>query len=277
MQKEFTARNGFTLPSIGFGTYRLNGVRGREVLVRAIENGYRLIDSAVNYQNEGMLGQAVHRQGVDRSRLIITSKLPGRSHEHDLAVETIEESLFRTGLDQIDLYLIHWPNPKVNKYVQAWQALIDAKERGLLGEIGVCNFLPEHLDRLERETGVLPSVNQIELHPYFPQQETLGYDQAHGILTEAWSPLGRGNNLLQDPVITRIATAHSATPGQVVLAWDNARGVIPIPKAASSARQLENLARTKVTLGQDDIRAISALGSPDGRIDGQDPLTYEEM
>lgn len=277
MQAQFTSRDGFTLPSIGFGTYRLNGVRGREALLRAIGNGYRLIDSAVNYQNEGMVGQAVRSCGVERDRLIVTSKLPGRSHWHDKAMETIEESLFRTGLDWIDLYLIHWPNPRIGKYVEAWQALIDAKNRGLVRAIGVCNFTPQQLERLGRETGIWPVVNQIELHPYFPQQETLDFDNAHGILTEAWSPLGRGNDLLGNPVITRLAAVHGATPGQVVLAWDNARGVVPIPKAASSARQLENLARTKVTLGQDDIRAISALGSPEGRLDGQDPLTYEEM
>ncbi|MFT8396729.1 aldo/keto reductase [Propionibacterium sp.] len=277
MKTEFTAHDGFTLPSIGFGTYLLNGVRGCESIVTAIKNGYRLIDSAVNYQNEGTLGAAVRNCDVPRDSLIITSKLPGRSHDHDLAIETIEESVYRTGLDYLDLYLIHWPLPRVNKYVEAWQAMIEAKQRGLLHEIGVCNFLPEHLDRLERETGVVPVVNQIELHPYFPQQETIDYDNAHGIITEAWSPLGHGNDLLKNPVITKIAAAHSATPGQVVLAWDNARGVVPIPKASSSARQLENLGHTKVTLSDEEVVEITGLGRPDGRLEGQDPASYEEF
>lgn len=277
MQKSFTAADGLELPAIGFGTYQLTGVRGREALTRAIQNGYRLIDSAVNYQNEGMVGQAVRRSGVDRGGLIVVSKLPGRSHAHDTALSTIEESLFRTGLDHIDLYLIHWPNPRVDKYVEAWQALLDARDQGLVRHVGVCNFLPEHLDRLQKETGELPIINQIELHPYFPQTEALEYHRAHDILTMAWSPLGRGSALLQDPVIIRIATRHGATPGQVVLAWDNARGAIPIPKAASAARQMENLSSVRVELTAREVDAITALGRPDGRLDGQDPRTHEEF
>ncbi|SES02941.1 Aldo/keto reductase [Propionibacterium cyclohexanicum] len=277
MATQFTAHDGLILPSVGFGTYQLNGVRGREALTRAIQNGYRLIDSAVNYQNEGMVGQAVRRSSVGREQLVVVSKLPGRAHWHDKAIETIEESLFRMGLDQIDLYLIHWPNPRIGKYVEAWQALIEARERGLVRSIGVCNFLPEHLERLERQTGVLPSVNQIELHPYFPQSEAVEYHRAHGIVTMAWSPLGRGRSLLQEPVITRIAAVHRATPAQVVLAWDNAREVLPIPKASSSARQMENLSSVKVQLSEREIEAITAMGRADGRLDGQDPMSYEEL
>ena len=231
----------------------------------------------MNYQNEGMVGQAVRRSSVGREQLVVVSKLPGRAHWHDKAIETIEESLFRMGLDQIDLYLIHWPNPRIGKYVEAWQALIEARERGLVRSIGVCNFLPEHLERLERQTGVLPSVNQIELHPYFPQSEAVEYHRAHGIVTMAWSPLGRGRSLLQEPVITRIAAVHRATPAQVVLAWDNAREVLPIPKASSSARQMENLSSVKVQLSEREIEAITAMGRADGRLDGQDPMSYEEL
>jgi len=181
------------------------------------------------------------------------------------------------GLDYLDLYLIHWPNPKQNLYVEAWTAMIEAKKRGWLRAIGVCNFLPEYLERLERETGVLPEVNQIELHPYFPQEEQVAFDAAHGIITEAWSPLGRGNDLLSNPALAPIAEAHDANPGQIVLAWDVARGVVPIPKAASSERQTQNLAASGIVLSDDEVAAITALGRPDGRIADQDPATYEEF
>ncbi|UEA58853.1 aldo/keto reductase [Gordonia otitidis] len=277
MPDVFTAANGFELPTIGFGTFKLNGSDGSEIIARAIDTGYTLIDSAFNYENEGAVGRAVRRASIDRGKVVVTSKLPGRHHAYDEALATIEESVYRTGLDHLDLYLIHWPNPKVDKYVEAWTALIEARRRGLVREIGVCNFLPEHLDRLHAETSVMPVVNQIELHPYFPQEETLAYDRAHGIITEAWSPLGRGNDLLTNPVITGIAERVDASPGQVVLAWQVARGALPLPKASSPERQVENLEAPSVTLSGDDIDAITALGRPDGRINDQDPATYEEF
>ncbi|GLJ62786.1 2,5-diketo-D-gluconic acid reductase [Microbacterium barkeri] len=273
----WTAHGGLELPVLGFGTYRLKGSDGADGVARAIEKGYRLIDSAFNYENEGTVGAGVRRAGIDRDEVIATSKLPGRHHAYDEALETIEESVFRSGLGDLDLYLIHWPNPKTDRYVEAWEALIEARERGLVKAIGVCNFLPEHLERLERETGVLPEVNQIEMHPYFPQEELLRFDAEHGILTEAWSPLGRGNDLLENEVIVDIARKHGATPGQTVLAWAIARVSIPIPKAASDERQLENLGALEVELDEDDIAAITALGRADGRLADQDPAEYEEF
>ncbi|MGK9219609.1 MULTISPECIES: aldo/keto reductase [unclassified Microbacterium] len=273
----WTAHGGLELPVLGFGTYRLKGSDGADGVARAIEKGYRLIDSAFNYENEGTVGAGVRRAGIDRDEVIVTSKLPGRHHAYDEALETIEESVFRSGLGDLDLYLIHWPNPKTDRYVEAWEALIEARERGLVKAIGVCNFLPEHLERLERETGVLPEVNQIEMHPYFPQEELLRFDAEHGILTEAWSPLGRGNDLLENEVIVDIARKHGATPGQTVLAWAIARVSIPIPKAASDERQLENLGALEVELDEDDIAAITALGHADGRLADQDPAEYEEF
>lgn len=275
-----TAHAGLTLPVLGFGTYRLRGRGGEAAVERAIAAGYRLLDSACNYENEGIVGAAVRasdRHGVPRQALIVTSKLPGRHHEHDAALATIEESVARAGLDRIDLYLIHWPNPQRDRYVEAWQALIEAKERGLVGAIGVCNFLPEHLERLQTETGVLPEVNQIELHPYFPQEEQLAYDREHGIITQAWSPLGRGNDVLERPELAEIAAAHDATPGQVALAWAIARGAVPLPKAASAERQRENLGALGLELSDDDIAAITALGRSDGRLGDQDPAVYEEL
>lgn len=272
-----TARDGLRLPVLGFGTYQLNGAEGADAIARAIEKGYTLIDSAFNYENEGAVGKAVRASGRDRSELIVTSKLPGRHHDPAEARVTIEESVYRTGLDYLDLYLILWPNPITDRYVEAWTALIEAQQRGLLRSIGVCNFLPEHLDRLQRETGVLPAVNQVELHPYFPQAEQLAYDAGHGILTESWSPLGRGNDLLNNPTVVRVAETVGATPGQVVLAWHLARGAVPVPKAASDARQIENLGALDVTLTPGDVEAITALGRPDGRLHGLDPATYEEF
>lgn len=268
------AHSGLELPAIGFGTYKLNGRTGSEAVTSAIDNGYTLLDSAFNYENEGAVGRAVRGHGHEG--LIVTSKLPGRHHAHDEALDTIAESVYRTGLDQIDLYLIHWPNPRVGLYVEAWQALVEAREAGLVAHIGVCNFLPEHLDRLLAETGVLPEVNQIELHPFFPQEETLAHDEALGIITEAWSPLGRGA-ALTDPTINAVAAEVGATPGQTILAWHVARGVVPIPKASSSRRQLENLAALDVTLTEDQVARITALGRPDGRLKNQDPAVYEEF
>ncbi|MGW9557793.1 aldo/keto reductase [Nocardiopsis sp. NPDC055551] len=277
MTNTHTSHSGLKLPEIGFGTYKLNGTEGVDGISRAIANGYTLLDSAFNYENEGTVGRAVRASGVDRDNLIVTSKLPGRHHEYDTAVRTIEESVYRTGLDHLDLYLVHWPNPKQGLYVQAWEALIEARERGLVRAIGVCNFLPEHLETLQQRTGVLPDVNQIELHPYFPQSEQLAYDSERGILTQAWSPLGRGNDLLDRDDVGAIARDHGATPGQVVLAWQIARGAIPLPKAAADERQVENLGALDVTLTDTEVAAITALGRPDGRLAGQDPATYEEF
>lgn len=275
-----TAHGGLTLPAIGFGTYKLRGHDGTAAIEAAIGAGYTLLDSAFNYENEGSVGAAVRasaRHGVAREDLIVTSKLPGRHQQHDAAIVTIEESVARMGLEQLDLYLIHWPNPKVGTYVEAWQTLIEAKQRGLVRAIGVCNFLPEHLDRLLAETGVLPEVNQIELHPYFPQVEQVAYDREHGIITQAWSPLGRGGDVLAEPEIVRIAAAHGASVGQVILAWNVARGVVPVPKATSPERQLENLGALEVQLSDDDVTAITALGRVDGRLKDQDPAVYEEF
>ncbi|MDG9674572.1 aldo/keto reductase [Micromonospora sp. DH14] len=272
-----TAADGTTLPAIGLGTYQLNGSAGVDAIGQAIRAGYRLLDSAFNYENEGAVGRAVRSAGDVRDELIVTSKLPGRHHSYDEALTTVEESVFRTGLDRIDLYLIHWPNPKVDRYVQAWRALIEARERGLVRHIGLSNFLPEHIERLVAETGVAPVVNQIEVHPYFPQQEALDYHREHGILVQGWSPLGHGNDLRQHPVIGEIAAAHGVSPAQAILAWHVARQVIPLPKAASPQRQAENLDVFGITLTDAEVAAITALGRPDGRLSDQDPAVYEEF
>lgn len=274
---EQRAHDGFTLPAIGLGTYKLNGAAGAAAVRSAVEGGYRLLDSAFNYENEGAVGRGARDAGADRSSLIFTSKLPGRHHEYDAALRTIEESVFRSGLEAIDLYLIHWPNPVTGRYVEAWRALVEARERGLVGHIGVSNFLPEHLERIEAETGVRPVVNQIELHPYFPQAEAVEYHRERGIVVEAWSPVGRGNDIARQPVVGEIAAAHGITPVQAILAWHVARGVVPLPKSADPGRQRENLAAAEVVLTADEVAAITALGRPDGRLKDQDPARYEEF
>lgn len=269
--------DGTTLPSVGFGTYRLNGQAGVESIIEAIHNGYYLLDSAFNYENEGAVGQAIKKCGVNRDLLRVTSKLPGRHQRYEEAIYTIEESLFRAQLDYYDIYLIHWPNPKQGLYVEAWQAMIEAQKRGLINTIGVCNFLPDHIDRLIQETGITPAINQIELHPYFPQAEQLAYNKAHNIATESWSPLGRANQLLQDPKIGQIAERlHKSIP-QVILRWHHQLGAVPIPKSSSTARQIENQSIFDFELTAQDMAIIAELARPDGRLKNQDPAQYEEF
>ncbi|WP_099156945.1 aldo/keto reductase [Virgibacillus ndiopensis] len=274
---EITLNDGLTLPVIGFGTYRLNGNPGVNAINSAIDLGYRLIDTAYNYENEGTVGEAVRRSSIPRDQLRITSKLPGRYQEYDKAVTTIQESLYRANLDYYDLYLIHWPNPKQDNYVEAWQALIDAKKWGLIRSIGVCNFLPEHIDRLNKETGVKPSINQIELHPYFNQEEQRKWHEENNITTESWSPLVRANEVLQNETLRNIARDHNKTISQVILRWHYQLGTIPIPKSSSPKRQLENISIFNFSLNETELSTIAELTRPDGRMKNQDPAIYEEF
>ncbi|MGO2685037.1 MAG: aldo/keto reductase [Microbacterium sp.] len=271
-----TAHNGFTLPAIGLGTYRLNGDEGAVAIAAGIDAGYRLVDSAFNYENEGTVGRGVADAATDRADVVVTTKLPGRHHPSEKARWSIEESRYRLGLDATDLHLIHWPNPSQDEYVQAWAELVDAQQRGIVRQIGVSNFLPEHLERLERETGVRPVVNQIELHPYFPQAEQLAYHREHGIITEAWSPIGRARELLEEPVILEVAAAHDISAAQTVLAWHVARESVAIPKASSLEHQQANLAAASIVLDGAEVEAITALGRADGRLFNADPRVHEE-
>ncbi len=277
----FTAHDGLTVPQVGLGTYRLNGCDGVKGMVQGARIGYRLLDSAFNYENEGALGKAIAEIVSDgiatRDELTVVSKLPGRHHAYDKALLAIEESLMRASLDSYDLYLIHWPLPNVNKYVEAWSALIEAKKRGYVKHIGVCNFLPEHLDRLEAETGVIPALNQVEQHPYFPQTDLLAYHHERGIITQGWAPLGRAGKMLQDPVIAEIAESHGKTVPQVILRWATQVGVMPIPKSSSLERQTANLFIFDFELAEQQIAEITALGRRDGRILDLDPATHEEF
>lgn len=269
--------DGLKVPAIGFGTGGFRGAAGVKVIASAIDAGYRLLDTAFNYENEGTVGQAVRQSSVARKELLICSKLPGRRHAYQEAIVTIEESLYRAGLDYYDLYLIHWPNPKVDLYVEAWQAMIEAKKRGYIRSIGVCNFLPEYNERLIRETGVAPSLNQVELHPYFNQEVQRAKDAEFGIVTESWSPLGRGHSMLKDEKIGEIAAAHGKTNTQTILRWHIQLGALPIPKATSLEHQLENLDIFDFELSEEEMKTISAFSSENGRLWGQDPRTHEEF
>lgn len=277
-----TTSSPLILPAVGLGTYNLRGRAGAMAVTSAIEVGYRLVDSAFSYDNEGCVADGVAlalEQGLAaREEIVVTSKVPGRHYGYEQGLAAVEESASRMRpIGAIDLYLLHWPNPAQNRYVETWRALIKARERGLVRHIGVSNFLPEHIERLERETGVLPEVNQIESHPLFPNTEQIAYNTSRGITTQAWSPLGRKSDILTNPTVAEVAAAHSASPAQVILAWHVARGATPIPKSSTRARQEENLASAALRLTSQEISRITALGEGGHRLAGQDPATYEEL
>lgn len=269
--------DGHQLPTIGLGTYQIRGGQGIDQIVSAIHDGYRAIDSATNYDNEGIVGEAIRRSGVPRSELYVTSKLPGKYHHYDDALMAIQESLARMGLDYFDLFLIHWPLPKRDHYVEAWRALIAAQKLGLIRSIGVSNFEPEHLDRIITETGVTPAVNQIEIHPYWINAKNVQANADRGIVTEAWSPLGRGSAVLQEPLIQKLATKYGKNVGQIILRWHTQRGIVPVPKSSSLVHQRLNLDIFDFELSPDEMTAINALTKPDGRTTNQDPNEYEEF
>lgn len=275
--RHHTLNDGTTLPLVGLGTYGLFGLAGVEAMTVALKQGYRLLDSAVNYENEGAVGKAVRASGIAREEIRVTSKLPGRHHSKKKAAIAIEESVLRSGLDYLDLYLIHWPNPSQQLYVEGWEAMIEARERGLLRSIGVSNFLPEYLDQLIEKTGVAPSVNQIELHPYFSQPEQRAADRERGVLTQAWTPIGKGRALLEEAPIVALAEKHGRSPAQVVLRWHVQLGVLPIPKSATPARQIENLDIEGFALSEAEMASINALTRADGRLFDGDPRTHEEF
>lgn len=277
MPGTYTLNDGTTLPTIGFGTHALTGDDGIAAMVSALETGYRLLDTAVNYGNEEEVGEAIRRSGVPRDEIFVASKIPGRHHAYDDAVASTKESLGRLGLEHLDLHLIHWPNPSVGKFPEAWRALVDLREQGLVRSIGVSNFTEEHLTRIVDETGVTPALNQIELHPYFPQPEMRAVHDRLGIRTEAWSPLGKRQAPFGEPPVAGAAERHGVTPAQVILRWHLQLGTLPIPKSATPQRQRQNIDLDGFELSDDEMAAITGLARPDGRLFGGDPDTHEEM
>ena len=269
--------DGNTLPAVGLGPYPLKGVDAVSAVSSALTTGYRLIDSAVNYGNEDAVGEAVRNSDVPRDEIVVTTKLPGRAHGYESTLTSFQESLDRLGLDRVDLYLIHWPNPGDDRYVDSWRAMVQLHEQGLARSIGVSNFTEEYLTRLQSETGVLPTVNQVELHPYFPQLALREFHEVHNIRTESWSPLGKGSDVLTSPVIVEAARAHEVTEAQVVLRWHVQLGSVPLPKSADPVRQAQNLDLFGFELSSAEMEAITLLGRPDGRLFGADPVTHNEQ
>lgn len=268
--------DGHFIPAIGLGTFGLTGEDGIASIVSAIQAGYRLLDTGLRYENEREVGEGMRRSGVERSELMVTTKLRGRDHGYEETLRGFEESRGNLGLDYVDLYLIHWPLPRVGRFVDSWKAMIKLRDEGLVRSVGVSNFVPDQIDRLIEATGVVPAVNQIELHPLFPQQEQLAFDHAHNIVTESWSPIAAKRvRLTSESAVLRVAAAHDVTPTQAVLRWHVQRGAVPIPKSGDSRRQRENLNIFGFELTDYEVAAISALES--GRLWDADPLTHEEF
>ena len=269
-----TLNDGAEFAALGLGTYNLRGADGVDAIVSAVDSGYRVVDTAVNYENEAEVGEAVRRTGI-RDQLIVTTKVPGRDHGFDETIRSAQGSLQRLGLETIDLYLIHWPNPSVDKYVETFRAMIALRDEGQVGSVGVSNFTEPMLTRLIDETGITPAVNQVEMHPYFPQSALRAFHTVHGIRTESWSPLARRSELLSEQIVTDIAAAHDVTPTQVVLRWHVQLGSKPIPKSADPQRQRENADVFGFSLTETEVAALSGLER--GRLWDGDPDTHEEM
>ncbi len=266
--------DGASLPALGFGTWDLRDSAASWSVAGALDFGYRLIDSAVNYENETPVGRAVAERVDLADSVIVTTKVPGRDHGYDETLRSFEGSLERLG--RIDLYLIHWPNPRRGRYLDAWRAMVDLQRQGRVRSIGVSNFTERHLHEAADATGVMPAVNQIELHPFFPQNELRTVHAELGVATESWSPLGEGKSFTH-PAVAGVARKYGRTPAQIVLRWHVEMGAVPLPKSADRARQVENANIFDFALTESEAAAISALGQPGGRLWGGDPMINEEM
>lgn len=261
-QHTVTLSGGTAIPMVGLGTWPLDDAEARRVVRRAIELGYRHVDTAENYENERGVGDGLRDSGLDRADLWVTTKFNRRWHADP--AEGLKGNLARLGLDYVDLALIHWPNPDQDRYVRAWEGLVALREQGLARAIGTSNFKPAHIDRLIAETGVAPELNQIECHPYLERAAERAHHVEHGIVTGAWSPLGRNNGLLAEPLVVELAERHGVTPGQVVLAWDVVQGMVTTPKSADPARLAANLDVFDIALTDAEVAALSALTPPAG-------------
>ncbi len=259
--------DGRTIPAIGFGSYLVPPADAERVTRDAVAAGYRLADTAAFYANEA--GVAA---GIAEHEVFLTTKLWRTDLGYDAALRGFEASLAQLGLDSIDLYLIHWPVPSADLYAETWKAFVRLREEGRAKSIGVSNFEPDHIRRIADATGVMPALNQIELHPAFQQRELRAFHAQHGIITQSWAPLGQGE-LLAAPAIVAVAEKHGASPAQAILAWHRQHGLVTIPKASSPGRLAENLASLELVLDAEDMAAIDALDSAEGRR-GPDPATF---
>lgn len=255
---EIELSDGTIMPQIGYG---LGGVKpevATGLVASAIEAGYRLIDTATIYENEAEVGDALTRCDVPRDELFITTKVWPNMYGRDQVLTSFEESLQRLRLEEVDLYLLHWPAPALDLYVESWQALIELHQQGRARAIGVSNFHPDQLLRLGDETGMMPILNQIELHPYYQRREEVRFHEENGITTECWSPLGRSKSL-EDPVIMGIAEKHEVSPAQIVLRWQLDCGRIVIPRSRSEVRMVENLDVDDIELSHEDHDLMAGL------------------
>ncbi|GAA1506987.1 aldo/keto reductase [Agromyces terreus] len=260
--------DGARIPQLGFGLYKVPRADAAGLALSAIDAGYRHLDTAAFYENEAEVGQAVRETDVARDELFVTSKVWKDDNGYDRTLRAFDASMGRFGLESLDLYLIHWPVPSTDWYVDTWRALVRLQAEGRVRSIGVSNFHVHHVDRIVAATGVAPVVNQVELHPWLPQRELRADHAARGIRVEAWSPLARGR-VLDDPTLARLAAKHERSPAQIVLRWHVQQGVVAIPKASSPQRQRENLDAFGFALDVADLAAIAALES--GERTGRDP------
>jgi len=266
--------DGTSMPRIGYGTYKVGDDEAQQAVETALATGYRLIDTAEMYGNEVGVGRAVAASGVPREEVFLTTKVWNDHHGADAVRAALEASLERMGTDYLDLYLIHWPSPKQGLYAETFQALLKARDEGLIRSAGVSNFLPEHLERVHEATGEWPTVNQVELHPYFNQPGLRAWQAERGIVTESWGPLGqRTGSVLDEPAVTAAAEAHGKSAGQVVIRWHLQNGCVVIPKSSKATRIAENFDVFDFTLTEAEIAAIDALET--GNRQGIDPGSNE--
>jgi 2,5-diketo-D-gluconate reductase A len=266
-----TLNDGVEIPQLGFGVFQVPPEDTKKATLEALEVGYRHIDTAEMYGNEKGVGEAVAESGIPRGQIFVTSKLNNTFHAREAALGAFDETLETLGFETLDLFLIHWPLPAVGDYVETWKAMEEMKASGRVRSIGVSNFQPAHLQRLFDETETVPSVNQIEVHPYLTNEVARAFNTEHGIFTEAWSPIAQGA-VLTDPVITAIADRVSRTPAQVTLRWHIQRGDIVFPKSVTRSRVEENFALFDFELTDDDLAAISGLNRDERT--GPDPDTF---
>jgi len=267
-------RDGRSIPQLGYGVWKVENEVASDVVVRALEAGYRHVDTARGYNNEAGVGQALKAAGLDRDEVFVTSKVPNQDQGRDATLASFDATMEDLGLEEIDLYLIHWPAPSKGLAVETWKTLIELQQQGRIRSIGTSNFRIEDLETLEAETGVLPVLNQIELHPYFNQPELREFHISKGIVTESWSPLGQGGGELTDPVVTKIAEAHGADAGQVLIAWNLALGNVVIPKSETPKRIVSNFASLELTLSEEEISQITALHRGGDARRGPDPDAF---
>lgn len=264
--------DGHQIPQLGLGVFQVQPEETRQAVSLALQTGYRLIDTAAAYGNEAEVGEAIAASGLPRSDLFITTKLWNDDQGHANALSAFEHSLERLGDDYVDLYLIHWPAPSRGLYVETWKALCELKADGRARSIGVSNFTIPNLEEIISATDIVPAVNQVELHPRLIQADLRAFHREHGIVTEAWSPLGRGGDLLEEPVLEEIAARHERTTAQVVLRWHVQIGNVVIPKSVTPSRIEENFQILDFTLSDDEVRAIDGLDA--GRRIGPDPTKF---